>query len=358
MEEKNLILLVSLLLLIGFFSSNFSKITGVTPYAKSGVSLNVDNVVCEWKTNHYEVCGEVRWKGFSGYYSKAFVSGESLNDAEKQHGYNYRICEDVGEKDKKVAFNGYVFDAKNKIVAMDLDNEVKCEGNIERRGEFSKKFSFRTNIETGLVGEGKEILRLPYKPRYCDVSGKFVIDDDTINERRTNCDKLEGVFYGYVDENRQYGEVDPELGEWGYSPYGRFDPGREEYDGRIIHMHPCDNQYYSAYIKGKDPDAVVDAWVSNFDNDLEISWVHKNLADRNAEVDFIFELRCGLKGESSGYEIGKVNKEIRTIEVEDIGEFEEEVEEEPFEFDIGDVGKVEERESFWERLKKLFGFMR
>jgi len=346
MKEEKFLLLVLILLFASFFASHF-KITGTV--TKEAFVL-INDYRCEAVDGGFRVCETVEWGGVENGYAKGYVlGGERLSEADRQYASPFTYCQDISGGDyKRVGVQAYVYDAANRLVALDKSKAVECSRSVEM-GEFVKRVYFNAQRNTGHgLGFGVVEIKLPGDPISCTVDGYWESDNEgrgTSGIKRY-CHKARGILQGYVDFYEQYVVEDPDYFIWAGPSKPKANPLEKRYNGEILHARLCDNQYYQEdgerYIAiGK---------VVDFSKDLKIEWSYVN-EDTMPVVNFIFDLKCKLKEEK----VGRVQESRENVEseiVEDIGKVEEprKVDEEivPFEMPV----ERERRVGFWERIRE------
>ena len=328
-------LLALVILLLSFFSSDFSRQHGLTGTVVNQ-HITAADATCEWKGEDYEACVAVDWGDVSGSYAKAyFTRGQPLSLVPQQYDRTFVYCDHVGQQDGTIGGGVYVYDGHQRVVAVDNNLAASCKKDVIQTSDlFTKSFHFQAWKTTGLShgsgnrGDGVVTIDLPREPLSCELQGRWKTDNKlfkTLGRPQLYCHNAEGTTYGFVDHSGQYVIDDPSLFRWAGGSEPAFDPSPEKTDDYILHLWSCDHLYYTSMNKRY----YVQARVENFDS--KTFQLHWDYFDDNTlpAVDFFLDLRCALKPEHAP--ISK--KVVLTPPVIE----EPRVAEEPFDVDVEDI---------------------
>jgi hypothetical protein len=294
MKNTSVILVMFVLLLLGFFSSDFSGGKGYTGIA-IGQHIFISDVSCTWQDDHYEACMHVDWSSVSGGYAQSFFSGGvPLSRTPHHNGVVYMFCDDVGPSSRLVNGGVYVYGARDDVVALNKNVVANCKHTESDGSVFRKKIQFTAFKSVGLRqrpdGNGEIPITLPFNPDYCEVQGTW----ETVSRREqnvgsptTHCDGASGVFSGYVDQGIQYNFNDPGVFRWAGSREPALDPGETQENGYLLSMKTCDSQYYTSI----GPRYYTRMWIDSFGRDMDLRWDYFDDAYQVA-VDVSFDLVC------------------------------------------------------------------
>ena len=355
MQDRNLLLLVMMLVLISFFASNFIGITGtVTREA----FVRVTDYSCVPLDVGFLVCGKIGWGGVDGYSKGYVLGGEKLSQSQRVYENSFRYCQEIsGEEGRKSSVQAYVYDNRNSLVALDKTNVVECRKEREVGEKYTKDISFRAQANTGHgAGFGQVEIKMPGEPVSCSLDGEYLTDDKEFSGIQQYCHKAEGKLNGFFDFYEQYVEEDPEFFRWAGGSKPASNPLPKRYDGEVLHVRLCDHRYYQEdgeryYVKAR---------VTSRDP-LRIDWEYFN-DDTRPAVDFTFSLDCRLKEEARLIEVedrgqvegigeggiasgesGEGVEDVETIKAESL----ESEEIKPFSFPVREI-------SLWEKIKGFF----
>lgn len=346
MDNKNLMFLVLVILILGFFSTGLNRYTGsvVTPE----VTLEDDH--CEWKFDHFEACVTISWNGLTGDYAKAEITGgESIEDSPEQFQSPFTYCQDVGTYEGKRAANVFLYEYRGKIKKriQSIKPDIECKKEMGRGEVFEDHISFTAQRTTGRAdGSGEFTVSLPKKPVSCEFNGQYEMVrfglSHAFNKGNLNCFG-KGKFYGIADKYTQKGSDDADPFYWGGEHYGYIDPPQRNYEGSIINIYTCDRTYMT------DPRYYVKAKVIDFSKDLKINWEYHDDGEKPT-VRINMDMKCELEKEITRREPTRKIEQVPEVVEIPAEEAEPFLEEEP-----AVVAPV--KKSFLRRLKEAFNIL-
>ena len=298
-----LALIALVILLLGFFSSDFAKNNEVTGTVV-GQNIDISDASCKWNGQAYEVCMNVDWSGVIGSHAKAYITGgQSLDLTPKQYEKSFAYCDDAGDRDGTYGGGVYIYDTHQRVVAVNNKAQVSCNREKEvSENVFTKSFNFQAwktegfKHGSGNKGEGVVSIDLSREPESCELEGRWKTDNKkykTLGRPQLYCHNAEGTTYGHVDSTGQYVINDANLFRWAGGSEPASDPLPEKTNDYILHLWTCDFLYYAPM----DKRYYARAYVENFGSkNLELHWEYFN-DDTLPAVDFFLDLTCNLKPE-------------------------------------------------------------
>ena len=286
MEQQKAILLLGVILLAAFLSHLQAPITG---QAITGDYITIDSSSCTLQGTNFEICATVDWQGQEGDYAKVYITnGESLQQSPKQYNNPFTYCQQVQDREGNYAINTYIYEHIGKLKLLDTTTTIECKR--ELAGYTLKRSHFRAKhtIEQG-KGEGVHVIQLAGKPTQCIVQGQWETDNREINRITRSCHKFKGFFTAVLTESSQSGTNDPTAARWIGPSKPIIDPPLESYDGYFVKMKTCDNLYLDKQRYG------VTAKVTDFEQQLVITWEYNDEAWKPEGVDFVFDINCMFK---------------------------------------------------------------
>lgn len=345
-------LLALLILLISFFASRDDSLTGGVV---ASTDVAVENLQCTFSDGRYEICGDVTWDSPQGAYAKAIAdSVDDLRSTEGHRESSFHHCA-VAQRTGTYAFNVYVYSDRDKLLYKHFRDKVSCERVIYPANEYRDYVSFTVEADTSRTdGQGIETLLLPDEPLSCTFIGTYEtgkhLDRRYQARGAEGCEGGTGTFDGYVDAQGQHGRENADLYWWfGFQDKGKFDPPERTYDGYILYMRTCNNQYMDLEGRESGRENYVKVKVSKFGKRMELAWTYKD-RESHPSVDVQAHLLCKMKTPSSSTSVagtfGTVPEEIE-IDIEGAEPLEAE---EDF---VYDAAVEEPRQLTWiQRLKE------
>jgi hypothetical protein len=263
-----LIIVLSLLLLFSPTLVNFDNVMdngndNNLVYELSEPFLKVNNAVCSWQDDSFNLCANVNWDGKeAGDYVKCSFGGES-ND-KKWLNSPFTCCSDVGTKEGIKLVRAFLSNEKGEnymddglSVSCDNKPKVKYVGVGDKYTTYQKSFWFVAKTRGGIsyYGDGTEYIEFPGKVKECEISGKWITEDNPSTSGGDSfCDGAKGVFFGDADLYEQSVFSDPEKFWWTGIRTREFDPDGMTYEGYGVYLHLCDRDYLNNpehYIMGR-----------------------------------------------------------------------------------------------------------
>ncbi len=287
-------LVVAFALLI-FFSPALVDYGGeqVTVSEERDPFLRMNNAVCTWKDNSFNVCTNVNWNGVGGDYVKCSFSGNM--DEKSWTSSPFTCCGDVGTEEGVKLARSFLFDAEGNTYE-DEGVSVSCSGKPASLGEgsflpappeeYEKSYWFTAkSSSTSSLGHGVEYIDFPRRVKSCDYTGRWVTTKDL---NSGFCVNAQGTFGGYGDLFEQAVYSDPGSFKWEGVSENLLDPEGAFYDGYGIYTPLCSPDF------GIKPKHYVGGEFTGFGTDrLILSWDYYSNYPRPS-VDIFLDLKCKL----------------------------------------------------------------
>ena len=291
------ILLIFIVLFV-VFSYPFTYQTTQPVPIQSTYALTVNAASCTWKDNAYEICETVSWQGTSATYAKGYIpGGEQIETSPSHTSSPFTYCQTVGTESGYRIVRALLYDQEGLV--KDVGKGVSCEPQPvqptpparQRTYTMVVNGSFSTHPPLGSskpFAQGIYTKTFPDKVTSCTIRGRWITDDDLFGSRRQFCHGAEGTFTASADATEQYVTNDPNYFSWSGLSKAKSNPPPTTYEGYIMYMHICDNNYH------REPRYYARSTVTGFDTKtLTFDWEYFDDETQPA-VNFIFQLDCTL----------------------------------------------------------------
>tara|TARA_Y100000310_G_scaffold341081_1_gene439018 strand:- start:1429 stop:2556 length:1128 start_codon:yes stop_codon:yes gene_type:complete len=292
-------LVVALALLL-FFSPTIVDYEGI-PGEKEVVLdvgepfLRMNNAVCTWQDDSFNLCANVNWKGSKEDYVKCSFGG-TMSDTELVSS-PLTCCEDVGVSEGTKLARAFLIDGNGNSY-LDDGLSAECKGAAPSippavlSTTYEKSFWFTARMEKlPSFGSGVEYIKFPGKVKSCEISGNWETsnNDPFFTEGILGtCHKATGLFFGSADFYGQSVFSDPAPYKWAGTTKPLIDPIGTMHTGYGVHMYLCDNNYLTK------PRYYVRGIFSGFDTDeLLLEWEYNSNYPK-PKVDVFVDLSCEI----------------------------------------------------------------
>jgi RNA polymerase subunit RPABC4/transcription elongation factor Spt4 len=295
-----LILVLALLLLFSPTLVNFNSVIeknvddGLV-YEVSEPFLKVNNAVCSWQDDSFNLCANVNWDGKNAKdYVKCSFGGEM--DAKKWMTSPFTCCLDVGNKEGIKLVRAFLNNDEGENY-LDDGVSVNCDGKpnvkpVEVGNKYTiyqKSFWFVAQTRGGIsyYGDGTQYIEFPGRVKECEINGRWVTKDDpTTSGGDSFCDGAEGIFFGDADQYGQSVFSDPGKFWWTGIRKTEFDPEGDTHSGYGVYLHLCDRDYLN------NPEHYVRGRLNGFgSNELALDWEYYSSHPKPKASVFV-DLNC------------------------------------------------------------------
>ncbi|MDP3917328.1 MAG: zinc ribbon domain-containing protein [Nanoarchaeota archaeon] len=298
-----IVFLVLALALLIFFSPTLVDFEGPVvddnsgSYDASNSMLKMNNAVCSWKDDSFDLCATVNWAGDTNDYAKCSFAG-NLND-KKWTNSPFTCCQKVDDKEGVKLIRSFIFDENGNAYG-DEGLSVSCMGRPSQEvpapvlstREYEQSFWLSAKVVGGqsAYASGSKLINFPGKVKSCEIDGRWVTDANNADgSDAAYCVGGEGIFFGTADLFGQSIISDPGLFYWAGYDKRILDPTSKIYDDYAFYASLCDDAYISHgsryYARGK-----LDGFQTN---QLKLDWNYFANFPR-PEVDIFMDLKCQI----------------------------------------------------------------
>ncbi len=262
---------------------------------KQQAFLKIDNAICNWEDNSFNLCTTVNWKGNTGDYVQCSFTG-NLED-KKRYVSPVTCCNKVGTDEGAKLTRAFLFDSNGNsykddtLSATCLGKPVKQAPSAVKplvSSMYQKSFWFNAKPKnTPTKGNGVVYIDIPGKVKSCEITGNWITKSNTGGQEQY-CNGGEGLFYGSADLFDQSVFSDPSVFIWAGSEKHYFDPKGKLHEDYSVYLDLCDGQYTI------EPRHYTRAVLSGFEtNKLALEWDYFSSYPR-PDVDVFVNLDCKL----------------------------------------------------------------
>ena len=226
-----LFLIMALALLI-FFSPTIVDFDGPVNggdiiYEPVEPFLKINNAVCTWEEDSFNLCANVNWEGASDDYVKCGFGG--MMEDKKMFSSPVTCCGDAGDEEGVSLVRAFLYNGNGEVY-LDEGLSVTCTGKPKKEVTglfpsspevYEKSFWFIAGPTGDMaMGGGVEYIDFPGRVKKCNVEGRWLTKGTSSEAHGAYCVGAEGEFYGNADLFGQDVFSDPDLFWWaGYSKH-------------------------------------------------------------------------------------------------------------------------------------------